>query len=247
MNMRKQVYPPDMTDVLENFKNDLFKSFNSINIGVINSFDKDNQTAEIRLVIKSVVKENQDGSKEIRERPVLLECPCFVLSGGSASIRMPIVKGDHCIVLFNDRDIDNWFTAGDGLSPNTKRTHDLSDGIALVGIRNLQTAITDFIENQITLQYDTNDIIEIMENRINIKSPEVYIGESDFEFICKSKKVSDWIDQKIATVFNGHTHPTPAEALAVNPAGTTPVAAPNQTMDSPSEADVASEAHKVGD
>jgi hypothetical protein len=51
---------------------------------------------------------------------------------------MPIQSGDTCLVLFCDRDLDNWFESGQITTLNSNRVHDLSDGVALVGIRHKQ-------------------------------------------------------------------------------------------------------------
>ena len=57
---------------------------------------------------------------------------------------MPITAGDTCLVLFNDRDIDNWFQSGQVGPVATSRLHSMSDGIALVGIRSLANSIEGY-------------------------------------------------------------------------------------------------------
>jgi hypothetical protein len=68
--------------------------------------------------------------------PVLVNCPVFFATGGGFVVTMPVAVGDPCLLLFNDRDIDTWFSTGAIAPPNTSRAHDLSDGFALVGFRN---------------------------------------------------------------------------------------------------------------
>jgi hypothetical protein len=68
------------------------------------------------------------------EYPVLVDCPYFVLQGGGAYIDMPISAGDYCLVLFNDRDIDNWWSTANVADPASTRKHSFSDAIALVGL-----------------------------------------------------------------------------------------------------------------
>jgi cytoskeletal protein CcmA (bactofilin family) len=172
---KKQVVNPSLFDVLSNLKNDILKNVNCINIGTIQSFDTENQTATIKLSIKKVKSIDSSGVKTLVGRPLLLECPCFVLSGGGSYIGMPITKGDGCIVLFNDRDIDNWFTSGDGQAPNTIRMHDISDGFALVGIFNSTGFISDFLANVVKIQFNATNKIVLESDKITQTSPENYI------------------------------------------------------------------------
>ncbi|CAK9250669.1 unnamed protein product [Sphagnum jensenii] len=55
---------------------------------------------------------------------------------------MPIAQGDQCLILFNDRSIDNWFTSGQVQPLASSRLHSFSDGIALVGLNYLNNGVT---------------------------------------------------------------------------------------------------------
>ncbi len=136
--MERQVESPDLKEVLDDFKVSLFSELNCHSIGTIESFNIENQTASINIVYRKVI------NNEIYKYPLLIDCPVVVMSGGVASLRMPIVVGDTCLVFFNDRDIDNWYEGGHTATLNSDRMHSLSDGIALVGIRSLQNVITDY-------------------------------------------------------------------------------------------------------
>lgn len=134
----EQIMPPDLDDVLEIWRNEIFATINCIQIGKIEKVNTD-QTVEIALQIK------RRTPKGITSYPVLVDCPYFVLQGGGAYLDLPIKIGDYCIVLFNDRNIDTWWSSKNVKEPPTKRKHSLSDGIALVGI-NPGTA-GDFLES----------------------------------------------------------------------------------------------------
>lgn len=120
--------PPDLTDVLNEFRNEIFANMNCIQIGKIEKVN-DNQTVEIQIQVKRVL-----ANGTISDYPLLVDCPYFVLSGGSAYIDMPIKKGDYCLILFNDRNIDNWWSTENVKEPADRRKHNLSDGIALIGV-----------------------------------------------------------------------------------------------------------------
>jgi hypothetical protein len=53
---------------------------------------------------------------------------------------MPIQEGDECLVLFNDRDMDNWYSGSSSSGVATPRLHSFSDGIILVGLSSLNNS-----------------------------------------------------------------------------------------------------------
>lgn len=150
-NQPKSPTRPDLVDVLQEQKRGTMIDLNCVQIGIIKEFDSGDQSATIQLALKRVIAVAEDGSKTLQERPLILKCPVMVLFGGASFINLPIAPGDNCIVLFNDREIDNWFVNGGMQAPTTRRTHDISDAIAIVGIRNLQTSIGNYLANGIRI------------------------------------------------------------------------------------------------
>ena len=122
------INPPDLDDVLIGLKNEIFADLNCVQIGRIQKVNS-NQTVEILLQMKRRIPDNK-----IADYPLLVDCPYFVLQGGGAYIDMPIKKGDICLVLFNDRNIDTWWSTENVAEPPDRRKHNLSDGFALIGI-----------------------------------------------------------------------------------------------------------------
>jgi len=137
-------------------KENILNNINCIQIGIIEDFDSSVQTASV-----SITSKIQIGVSPITwaDYPLLIDVPCLILGGGGANLQFPIQKGDECIILFNDRQLDNWFANG-GVQPFTiGRTHDLSDGIAIVGIRSLPNSIQNYIQNGTKLCYNDTSII----------------------------------------------------------------------------------------
>lgn len=146
-----QVQAPDLRALLNAHKQEILANFNCHQIGTIESFDATKQTAEVSLsVLRVVYNRPQTDNEGLQLQPVviayplLVDVPVFVLSGGNARVTLPIAKGDTCLVLFNDRDMDAWFTTGTTLIPNSPRLHSLSDGLALVGFRSAANRIANY-------------------------------------------------------------------------------------------------------
>lgn len=122
---------PEQRDVLDKLKKDTMRSINCCQIGTIQSFNAALNTATVAINFKVAFADERD----LVDYPALVDVPVVVLSGGSSFVSLPIVSGDTCLVLFCDRDIDNWWFSGLTLPPNSTRIHSLSDGIAIVGVR----------------------------------------------------------------------------------------------------------------
>lgn len=139
---------PSLKDLLDLLKKDILLNFNAHHVGTIDSFDADNQTVTATInypktYFKLDAPTGLYGPVQVTY-PLLVDCPAIVLGGGTAALTFPITKGDECLVLFNDRDLDNWFSGGTGAAVATPRLHSFSDGIVLVGLRSMANTIDDY-------------------------------------------------------------------------------------------------------
>jgi microcystin-dependent protein len=148
--MSRDKFLPSLIDLLDHRIDIALSSMNCVSLGTIQSFDPASQTATISVNYKRIIKEARtaengiDTEDEIMEYPILVKCPVFVLSGGVAALTLPIAKGDTCLILFCDREIDTWFRTGVVTFPQSDRMHHLTDAVALVGIRSTQNALASF-------------------------------------------------------------------------------------------------------
>ena len=125
----EKLMPPELPILLKQHKDEVFATLNCVQIGKIETVKSSEQTVEISLQIRRLA---EDGTSE--PYPVLVDCPYFVLQGGGAYIDMPITADDYCLVLFNDRDIDAWWSTANVADPASTRKHSFSDAIAIVGL-----------------------------------------------------------------------------------------------------------------
>lgn len=156
-------YGPQLTlaSLLELQSKGTSRQINCHQVGEIVSFDPETQTAEVQVKMSFLL------NGEIKEYPLLLDCPCIILAGGQGSVTFPIQAGDSCLVLFNDRDMDNWYSGGQTMPPRTDRLHDFSDAIALVGLRNKQNQISGYFAQGTEIKYG-NSTIQLEDNKVKI-------------------------------------------------------------------------------
>ena len=148
--MSRDRFLPTLIDLLDHRVDIALSSMNCVSLGTVQSFDAPSQTATITVNYKRIIKNSKtaengiDTVDEIREYPLLVKCPVFVLSGGVSSLTLPISQGDTCLLLFCDREIDTWFKYGVVTFPQSDRMHHLTDAVALIGIRSTQNPISNF-------------------------------------------------------------------------------------------------------
>jgi hypothetical protein len=139
---------PSLKDLLDQFGKGLLLNLNCHAIGQIQVFDPETQQATATIVYKKTFFQPDKLTGEylptLVDYPILVDCPVMCLGGGDGALTFPIAPGDECLVLFNDRDIDNWFNGATGSGVNTPRLHSFADGIILVGVRSLANVIVDY-------------------------------------------------------------------------------------------------------
>jgi uncharacterized protein YbaR (Trm112 family) len=144
---------PELRTVLDQLKRQTMLAINCVQIGTILEYKAITNTAKVKINFQMLM-----GNGEIVEYPILDDCPVFTLSGGDSFVSCPIAENDNCIVLFNDRSIDNWYLRGDVTTPSDKRAHSIADGIVLVGINPIN-APKATLSNRICINGGTSKIV----------------------------------------------------------------------------------------
>lgn len=162
---------PDFSNTLENAIYNMASKFNCVKIGIIQEFYPQDLTVQVLLTNKKTIGLNPDGTQIIKDYPPIYAKICFCTPFST----YPLKKGDECILLFSDREIESWFVNGQTNADKYPRMHDLTDAIALVGIRSLPNMI-QMLADCLNFFYG-NSNIALSENHINITSPTVQVSK----------------------------------------------------------------------
>jgi len=165
--MKKLTNIPTLADILEVHREEIFSNLNCHAVGKIEQFNHLEQTAIVSIDYQRRV-ENIEATYERSDYKNLIDIPVIVVGGGNGSLRFPIKAGDNCLVFFNDRDIDNWFTSGSKSPLASDRKHSFSDGVALVGLRSMADNLDDYDPDRTELVHDKTVIS--LEDKIRIKN-----------------------------------------------------------------------------
>lgn len=151
---------PTLADLLKQFRKQIFLDLNCHHIGTVKSFDSENRTVTVQInYSQAFYRKDTDGNykQQLVSYPLALDLPIVILSGGEGRITFPISEGDQCLVLFNDRDISNWFNGATSGQTATPRLHSFSDGIAIIGLFPLQKDFT-YDEDRVLIQNDAASV-----------------------------------------------------------------------------------------
>lgn len=138
---------PSLKDLLDLVKKDIFLNFNCHAIARVESFDPSNQTVQASILYPwSKLQKQSSGAYETvwPNYPLIVDAPVIILRGGDWALTFPIAVGDECLVLFNDRDMDNWFSGGQSTPVASGRLHAFSDALVMVGPRSSGNVLSSY-------------------------------------------------------------------------------------------------------
>lgn len=174
-------------DETEMMEQKLEKLSNRIRVacpGIIQSFDSDKQTVSVKLAIREVVSLNGNPAENL-EVPILQDVPIYMPRAGNFVLTMPVTIGDECLVIFGDNCIDAWWQSGSVSNQIDNRRHDLSDGMAIIGIWSQPKKISGYSTDSAVLRNLSNDsYVEVKDSEINVVSSTVNVIASTVNVDC---------------------------------------------------------------
>jgi hypothetical protein len=102
--------------------------------GRIISYNAAKATATVQPLIQGV-RTKPDGTREGVQIAPIADVPVHFTGGGGYWFTFPVRADDECLLVFSERNIDNWYQHGGSQLPGDWRMHDISDAICLVGSR----------------------------------------------------------------------------------------------------------------
>lgn len=178
-DQRKSLIPqdPNLRDLLNLFKKEIFLDINCHHVGTIESFDPATQTATVTIGYKKtyfVSDEVKGFVPKLVDYPVIAECPVLFLGGSDFCMTFPVEQGDECLLIFNDRDFDIFLTGNKNAANPTPRAHSFADAIALVGIRSVNNIIPAFNSQYAAISTKSGEVfVGVNNDRVRLKKGDV--------------------------------------------------------------------------
>ena len=145
------------------------QKLNCMRIGIIKEFYPDSLTVKVLIANKKVIGQNPDGTQKVRDYAPIIAKVCYA----NPFCTFPITEGMECILLFSDREIESWFINGSVNPRGYERMHDMTDAVAIVGIRSLPQMI-QILTDCLHLFYGQSEL-QVKAPELNISSPVVNI------------------------------------------------------------------------
>ena len=178
--LKRQISDVSLADVFNEFKRTLLLNLNCHAVGIIQSFNPENQTCNVEIAYKKTVYSEVGiiTQETVQDYPIIREVPVVVLGGGDYTIKCPIKQGDEALLLFNDRSIDDWFESGESLKLTDNRLHNFNDAIAIVGLRSLSRSLENYEENTLKIGNGNQELIlNDANSRLRSNDSEVSISD----------------------------------------------------------------------
>lgn len=189
--------------------------------GIIESFNEETQTAKVRIPLKRDLRDS-DGNESVGSWPILPGVPVWMPHAGGFHITLPVAKGDECLLIILERDISKWYDEGLEESPETRRMHDISDAVALVGLNRNENRLTPYNESDLVISNDAGDQSVILKagGDIELKAGNVkVIGNLE---VTGGTELGSVVNSNGTDIGEGHSHDGSATAPdgPVSPTGT---------------------------
>jgi hypothetical protein len=199
-------------------------------IGVIESFDAENQTAVIQPAIKRIitVESRETITYTSENSPLLVNVPIVFPGGGDWFMTFPVKKGDECLIFSMERSIGKWKKNGGVQDPsNYKRKLSFKDAVAMVGIQSKASSLPNFNTSEPEIRNRDGSIALTMSSSgMTLKGDLIVKGEIKADSEVSANNIT------VPVSLTTHVHPlgiavsTTGTAAAQTGATTAPTSAP---------------------
>ena len=180
--LNKYNYVNDSNDLLSLIKlslNDFGENFNCVRVGIVQEFIVKEQIVKVKIASQRLIRINRDGTQTTQDYAEIYAKLCYA----TPYMNQPPKVGDECVLLFNDREMESWWINGSSNQRAYNRMHDLTDCIAICGLRS-QPKLINIFTNLVEFFYDTlaktnvkmlsNQIVTTTDKIVNYIKDEIF-------------------------------------------------------------------------
>lgn len=179
----------DIKDIVNLTSESVQSIINCCKIGRIIDFNSSNWSVTVEILQVMTVNNNSFIPT------ILSEVPLLFYGVGGASITMPNVIGQNCLLLFCDRNIDNFLLTGQRYKPDNARKHSFADAVALLTVNSFVDTPPMYDESALTVNNKDN-FIKIYNDSIELYAEKIKLYNSQTTLLTLIKSLIEEI-QKI--------------------------------------------------
>lgn len=187
--------------VMARFAYTILSQIHKLEPAQVISFDKTEQTIKAQPLIKNK-RVAPNGAVSYQQKPVLVNVPVCYLQFGNFVITMPPKEGDEVLIGYGDACIDSWWYQGGIQNAPKRRKHNMSDGIALIGMNSRPNVIQDISDDACEIRTkDGAVIVQIKDDEVSLirKEPESGLQYGKVTLSQESLSLEHIIQIRIAT------------------------------------------------
>lgn len=124
---------PELADVLRDVLDSWKNGIHTAGPGAVTAYDLATQTASVQPQIKQPLRQRA-GGHVLEQLPLLTSVPVMHFRSGSAWVHLPIALGDFVLLVYCERDINEWRRLGSVVDAADLRTHGLFGAVAIPGL-----------------------------------------------------------------------------------------------------------------
>ena len=138
--------------------------------GEIVSYDYTQQRAKVQPALNQ-----KYNNGEVINLPIIHNVPVIHPASGGASITFPVNTGDNVMLVFSQKSLEEWLSSGEQVTPDDPRQNDLTDAIAILGLRSFSEPSPAGNNTDLLVKYDGSEIALKPNGEVNVKATEVNI------------------------------------------------------------------------
>ena len=162
-------------DLLTALKDTINYNMNCVKIATVLEFNPDLLTVKCRINNKRLKNLKQDGNQILENYPDIYAKVHF-FGWGDVGSTYPITPGMEGILLFNDRELETWFTTSEPGQLAYDRCHDLTDALFICGLHSQKNIeLLPYLDDCLHLFYKSCNI-QIKDGTIILNGDTVING-----------------------------------------------------------------------
>jgi hypothetical protein len=135
--------------------------------GRIESYDAATQRASVQVELRQARYE-PDGARVADRQPVIPDVPVLMSGAGEFRTTYPLQRGDQVWLEFSEGALTLWKPRGGDVDPVDDRRMDLSDAVAVVGLRSANNALKNCPTDRMSIGHDTGATVEITPTEVRV-------------------------------------------------------------------------------
>ena len=167
-----------MLDAFRALQDCINYNLNCVKVATVLTFDPVKLEVSCRVNNKRLQQLKNDGNQVLRDYPIIYARAHFYGWGDVGSI-YPIEPGMEGLLLFNDRELETWFTTSENGNLAYDRCHDLSDALFICGLHSQpKIPLVPYLEECLHIYYKNSDT-QIRDKSIITNTTDYTLNASD--------------------------------------------------------------------